>query len=72
VRNASWTLSNFWRGRPAPDFSKVKRAIPSLSKVLMEKDLEDILIDVYWAMSYLSDGGKIDFLWFSRLMYYLD
>jgi importin subunit alpha-1 len=48
VRNASWTLSNFCRGRPAPDFSKV----------LMENDLEDILIDVCWAMSYLSDGGE--------------
>lgn len=58
VRNASWTLSNLCRGRPAPDFKKVIRAIPSLSKVLIENDLEDILIDVCWAMSYLSDGGE--------------
>lgn len=57
VRNASWTLSNFCRGRPAPDFNKVQRAVPSLAKVLIENDIEDILIDVCWAMSYLSDGG---------------
>lgn len=58
VRNASWTLSNLCRGRPAPDFNKVVRAIPSLSKVLIENDVDDILIDVCWAMSYLSDGGE--------------
>ena len=58
VRNASWTLSNLCRGRPAPPFSKVARAIASLSKVLIENDVEDILIDVCWAMSYLSDGGE--------------
>jgi importin subunit alpha-1 len=58
VRNASWTLSNFCRGRPPPDFSKVKRAIGSLAKVLIENDVDDILIDVCWAMSYLSDGGE--------------
>lgn len=58
VRNASWTLSNFCRGRPAPDFNRVKRAVPSLAKVLIENDIDDILIDVCWAMSYLSDGGE--------------
>lgn len=57
VRNASWTLSNLCRGRPAPMFARVQRAIPSLAKVLMENDVEDILIDVCWALSYLSDGG---------------
>jgi importin subunit alpha-1 len=58
VRNASWTLSNLCRGRPAPAFSKVGRAIPSLAKVLVENDSEDILVDVCWAISYLSDGGE--------------
>lgn len=57
IRNASWALSNFCRGRPPPDFKKVRRAIPSLAKVLVENDNDDILIDVCWAMSYLSDGG---------------
>jgi importin subunit alpha-1 len=58
VRNASWTLSNLCRGRPAPNFEMVERAIPSLCKVLIENDVDDILIDVCWAMSYLSDGGE--------------
>ena len=58
VGNASWTLSNLCRGRPAPQFARVGRAISSLSKVLIENDVEDILVDVCWAMSYLSDGGE--------------
>lgn len=58
VRNASWTLSNLCRGKPGPNFFKVQRAVPSLAKVLVENDVEDILIDVCWAMSYLSDGGE--------------
>lgn len=58
VRNASWTLSNLCRGRPGPPFNKVVRAIPTLAKVLIENDVEDILIDVCWAISYLSDGGE--------------
>jgi importin subunit alpha-6/7 len=58
VRNASWTLSNLCRGRPAPEFFKVARALSSLAKVLIENDVEDILVDVCWAMSYLSDGGE--------------
>lgn len=58
VRNASWTLSNLCRGKPAPHFEKVQRAVPSLAKVLIENDLDDILVDVCWAISYLSDGGE--------------
>ena len=57
VRNASWTLSNFCRGRPGPKFEHVKRAIPSLAKVLIENDQEEILTDICWALSYISDGG---------------
>jgi len=34
------------------------RAVSSLAKVLIENDVEDILIDVCWAISYLSDGGE--------------
>ncbi len=58
VRNASWTLSNFCRGRPSPKFEKVYHAVIALAKVLKENDSEDILIDVCWALSYLSDGGE--------------
>ena len=58
VRNASWTLSNFCRGRPTPDYVKVARCIPSLAKVLIENDSEEIIGDICWALSYISDGGQ--------------
>lgn len=58
MRNASWALSNLCRGRPQPDYNLVRRAIPTLIKVLVENDKEDIITDICWALSYLSDGAK--------------
>lgn len=58
LRNASWALSNLVRGRPSPEFNKVRRAIPSMCKVLVENDKEEIISDICWALSYLSDGEK--------------
>jgi len=58
MRNASWALSNLCRGRPQPDYNFVRRAIPTLVKVLVENDKEDIITDICWALSYLSDGAK--------------
>lgn len=58
MRNCSWALSNLCRGKPTPDFDLVKRAIPSLTKVITENDSEEIITDISWALSYLSDGAK--------------
>ena len=58
MRNASWALSNLCRGRPQPNYKLVRRAIPSLIKVLIENDKEDIITDICWGLSYLSDGVK--------------
>lgn len=59
VRNASWTLSNMCRGRPPPDFDMIKKATPALAKVLIENDSEEIIGDICWALSYISDGGNL-------------
>lgn len=58
VRNVSWTLANLCRGRPSPDFNLVQRAIPSLANTLINSDQEDVLTDICWAFSYLTDGGS--------------
>lgn len=55
VRNATWTLSNLCRGKPAPDWTKVVEALPTLSGLLTCNDKE-ILTDACWSLSYLSDG----------------
>ena len=58
LRNASWALSNLCRGRPQPEYDLVRRAIPTLVKVLVENEKEEIITDICWALSYLSDGAK--------------
>ena len=39
------------------EFIHLKRSIPSLTKVLIENDSEEILTDIAWAFSYASDEG---------------
>lgn len=58
VRNATWTLSNFCRGKnPPPTWFQIQPALPVLAKLIHSLD-EEILIDACWAISYLSDGSN--------------
>ncbi len=55
LRNATWTLSNFCRGKPQPDFELVRHSLPTLAQLIYSPD-EEVLTDSCWALSYLSDG----------------
>lgn len=55
LRNATWTLSNFCRGKPPPMFEWVAPALPTLAHMVYSND-EEVLTDAAWALSYLSDG----------------
>jgi len=55
LRNATWTLSNFCRGKPQPLFPRVKIALGTLVNLIYNGD-EEVLTDACWALSYLSDG----------------
>eukprot|EP00894_Picocystis_sp_ML_P002010 jgi/Pico_ML_1/52527/g3218.t1 len=53
-RNATWTLSNFCRGKPAPVSPSPVLHCPTW-EVDPSND-EEVLTDACWALSYLSDG----------------
>ncbi|KAK4685657.1 importin subunit alpha-6/7, partial [Tremellales sp. Uapishka_1] len=56
LRNATWTLSNFCRGKaPQPDWELIAPALNVLTKLIYSLD-DEVLIDACWAISYLSDG----------------
>ncbi|KAJ6836161.1 importin subunit alpha-2-like [Iris pallida] len=55
LRNATWTLSNFCRGKPQPSFEQTRPALPALERLIHSND-EEVLTDACWALSYLSDG----------------
>lgn len=71
LRNATWTLSNFCRGKsPQPSWAhvsvgfstwdfvtddQISPALTVLTKLIYSLD-DEVLIDACWAISYLSDG----------------
>ena len=57
IRNATWTLSNLCRGKPAPHFSVVAPALPLLARLIYSTDMETVT-DACWALSYMSDGAN--------------
>lgn len=54
IRNATWCMSNFCRGKPKPDFTQIQGCIPVLAKLIMQSDPE-VLTDSCWALSYVTD-----------------
>mmetsp|Transcript_30523 Transcript_30523/g.61519 ORF Transcript_30523/g.61519 Transcript_30523/m.61519 type:complete len:519 (+) Transcript_30523:3360-4916(+) len=56
LRNCVWTLSNLCRNKPGPDLNETKLILSVLTKLIFSEDNE-ILTDLCWTLSYLSDDS---------------
>ncbi len=59
LRNATWTLSNFCRGKPVADFNRLRVAVGVLGHIITTQTDPEVLADALWALSYLSDGSDL-------------
>ena len=58
MRNCTWTLSNFCRGKPQPPLNVLVPALPALQYLLANSNDSDTTVDACWALSYISDGDN--------------
>lgn len=58
LRNCTWSLSNFCRGKPQPKIDVIRPAIPALASLLHTSQDADTMVDAAWALSYISDGDN--------------
>ncbi|GAY68740.1 hypothetical protein CUMW_266500 [Citrus unshiu] len=59
LRTATWTLSNFCRGKPQPPFNQIRPALPALAQLIHSND-EQVLTDACWALFGLSGDRNND------------
>ncbi|KAE8676684.1 Importin subunit alpha-1 [Hibiscus syriacus] len=56
LRNSTWALLNFCKGKPLASFEQqTKPALPALERLIHSSD-DEVLSDACWALSNLSDG----------------
>lgn len=55
-----WALTNLARGRPSPQYEKVKHVIPVIAESLKQNLIqnESMISDCLWTLSSLSEGAK--------------
>lgn len=56
LRNCTWSLSNFCRGKPQPKMADIAIALPVLGQLVANNVDQDTTTDAVWALSYVSDG----------------
>jgi importin subunit alpha-1 len=56
LRNCTWTLSNFCRGKPQAPYNIIAPALPILGQLITSEYDQEAMTDATWALSYLSDG----------------
>lgn len=59
IKTCTWSISNFCRSRPPPNYELLKPVIPQITRALykLEEDYE-FIVDATWILSYLSENYK--------------
>lgn len=58
LRNASWSLSNLFRGKPRPAFQRIEAAIPVVRQLLFVNDKEVKIEGGFECVRVLANGGR--------------
>jgi len=58
LRNATWALSNFCRGKQLPSMEIIQEILVWLCKLVYRDEDEEIMIEALWAFSYLTEGSE--------------
>lgn len=56
LRNLAWSISNLTRGKPSPPVAVIEPAVRPLIDLLKTSKDNEVLTDVCWSLSYISDG----------------
>jgi len=59
VQDATWLLSNLCRHNPPPDWKTISAALPLLNYLLYSDD-HNVLVNVCWSYSYLTNTENVD------------
>jgi hypothetical protein len=58
IKQCVWSISNFCRSKPAPDYEFLKPCIDKIIGALYKIDDNEFLIDACWILSYLTESYK--------------
>ena len=55
-KNIAWAMSNFCRGRPSTQYSKISGALVVFGDIVLNEKDEECLTDAAWGLSYLLES----------------
>jgi importin subunit alpha-1 len=59
LNNSVWALSNFCRGKAAPELGLISSAICNSSAcVVLRNNVDDVKVDALWALYYISNSDE--------------
>lgn len=57
IRNVTWCIGNFCRGKPPAPLERLRPVLPALVNLLHHSD-QEVVTDAAWALGYVTDGSN--------------